>query len=85
MTTSKFATTLAGSLAVALLIAVMVLTTHDGKAAAQQTPPSCICAPATSAASIGTNLVHCQCGAATCVVSEHFTGQAKTYALQCIK
>lgn len=85
MTTSKFAATLAGTLGVALVVTVMLITAKDGNAAAQQTPPSCSCAPATSAASIGTNLVHCQCGAATCVVSEHFTGQAKTYSLQCIK
>jgi hypothetical protein len=85
MSIAKFAATLAGSLGIGLVVTAMLMTAKDGNAAAQQTPPACVCAPAASAASIGTNLVHCQCGAATCVVSEHFTGQAKTYALQCIK
>lgn len=85
MSIAKFAATLTGSLGVALVVTVILMATNDGRAAAQQTPPSCVCAPAASATSIGTNLVHCQCGAATCVVSEHFTGQAKTYALQCVK
>jgi hypothetical protein len=85
MTTSKFKATVAGTIALALLGAVTLFAGGDGKAAAQQNPPACTCAPVTSVASIGTNLVHCQCGPATCVVSEHFTGQAKTYALQCTK
>ncbi len=85
MTTSKFAATLAGTMTLALLGTLTLLTGNDGKAAAQQNTPACTCAPVTSVATLGTNLVHCQCGPATCVVSEHFTGQAKTYALQCVK
>ena len=85
MTTSKLVATLAGTLTLALLGTVTLLAGNDGKAAAQQNPPPCTCAPVTSVATLGTNLVHCQCGPATCVVSEHFTGQAKTYALQCAK
>jgi hypothetical protein len=85
MTTSKVAATLAGTLALTLLGMATLLTGNDGKAAAQQNTPACTCAPVTSVATLGTNLVHCQCGPATCVVSEHFTGQAKTYALQCVK
>ena len=85
MKTSKFTATLVGTIALVLLGTVALIAGGDGKAAAQQNPPACTCAPVTSVASIGTNLVHCQCGPATCVVSEHFTGQAKTYALQCTK
>jgi hypothetical protein len=85
MTTSRIAATLAGTIALAVLGTLALLASSGGKAAAQQQPPACTCAPVTSVASIGTNLVHCQCGPATCVVSEHFTGQAKTYALQCTK
>jgi len=85
MTTSKFVATLAGAIALALLGSVALVPSNEGKAAAQQNPPPCACAPVTSVATLGTNLVHCQCGPATCVVSEHFTGQAKTYAMQCVK
>lgn len=85
MTTSRFLATLAGTTALAALGTFALLAGGGGKAVAQQQPPACTCAPMTSVASIGTNLVHCQCGPATCVVSEHFTGQAKTYALQCTK
>ena len=85
MTPSKRTTALAALFAVAAVGALTLLTSGTGKAAAQQNPPACMCAPVTSVASLGTNLVNCQCGPATCVVSEHFTGQAKTYGLQCTK
>lgn len=85
MTTSRFAATLLGTIALASLGTVTLLTSSGGKAAAQQNPPACTCAPYTSLTQIGTNLVHCQCGAATCVVSEHITAQAKSYGLQCVK
>ena len=85
MTTSKIAATLAGTFALAILGTVALITGGDRKAAAQQTPPGGVCAPFTAMTSIGTNLVHCQCGPATCVVSEHITGQAKSYGLQCVK
>ena len=65
--------------------ALTLLSARHGQAAAQQSPPACSCASVTSVQSIGTNLVHCQCGPATCVVSEHFTGQSKTYSLQCTR
>jgi hypothetical protein len=65
--------------------AATLLTARHGQAAAQQSTPACSCAAVTSVPTIGTNLVHCQCGPATCVVSEHFTGQSKTYSLQCTK
>jgi hypothetical protein len=85
MTTSKFAVTVAAALVLAILGTVALLRGSDGTAAAQQTPPACACAPYTTVTALGTNLVHCQCGPATCVVSEHITGQAKTYNLQCVK
>lgn len=85
MTTSRFAATLAGAIALASLGTVTLFIVSGGKATAQQTPPACNCAPYTALSQIGTNIVHCQCGAATCVVSEHITGQAKSYGLQCIK
>jgi hypothetical protein len=85
MSMTKVTATLAGTLALALLGTVALLTGNDGKAAAQQNPAPCVCAPFTAVTAIGTNLVHCQCGAASCVVSEHITGQAKTYDLQCVK
>ncbi|HQR21655.1 MAG TPA: hypothetical protein PLE54_13150 [Burkholderiaceae bacterium] len=85
MTPSKRTTVLAALFAVAAVGAVTLLTSGTGMAAAQQSPAPCMCAPVTSVATVGTNLVHCQCGPATCVVSEHFTGQAKTYGFQCTK
>ncbi|HTN50429.1 MAG TPA: hypothetical protein VMK32_13460 [Burkholderiaceae bacterium] len=84
MTTSRIAATLAGTLVLAV-VGAAALYTGGGKAAAQQSPPACVCAPFTTVTAIATNLVHCQCGQATCVVSEHVTGQAKTYGLQCVK
>ena len=84
MTTSRFAATLA-VIALASLGAVALFTGIGGKAAAQQSPSACTCAPYTSLSQLGTNLVHCQCGAATCVVSEHVTAQTKNYGLQCVK
>lgn len=85
MTTSKFTSTLLGTIAIATLGTVALLTGSGGKAAAQQNPAACSCAPHTSLSQIGTNLVHCQCGTATCVVSEHITAQTKNYGLQCVK
>jgi hypothetical protein len=85
MTTSRIAATLAATLALAVLGTIALLTGNDGKAVAQQNPPACVCAPYTTVTAIGTNFVHCQCGPATCVVSEHITGQAKSYGLQCVK
>jgi hypothetical protein len=79
------AVTLAGTIALSVLGTVALSAVGDGKGAAQQPPAACVCAPFTSMTSIGTNLVHCQCGPATCVVSEHITGQAKSYGLQCVK
>jgi hypothetical protein len=85
MTTSRIAATVLGTIALASLGTVTLLTGIGGKAAAQQSPPACSCAPHTSLSQIGTNVVHCQCGAATCVVSEHITAQTKSYGLQCVK
>ena len=85
MTRSRIAATLTATLALAILGTAALLTGRDGKAGAQQTPAACACAPVTSLNAIGTNIVHCQCGPATCVVSEHITGQAKSYGLQCVK
>jgi len=85
MTTSKFAVAVAGALVLAVLGSVAVLKCNNKTAAAQQNPSACACAPYTTVTPLGTNLVHCQCGPATCVVSEHITGQAKTYNLQCVK
>jgi hypothetical protein len=85
MSMTKVTATLAGTLALALLGTAALLTGNAGKAAAQQNPPACTCAPYTSLSQIGTNVVHCQCGAATCVVSEHITAQTKSYGLQCVK
>ena len=64
-----------------------------GRPAAPQalvTPPSqslaaCVCASPTTLTVSGTSLIHCQCGAATCVVGEYVTGQAKSYSLECVK
>jgi len=77
--------TLAGTLALMTFGTVTLLTGQGGKATAQQNVPPCICAAFTAATAIGTNLVHCQCGPATCVVSEHITGQSKSYGFQCVK
>lgn len=85
MTTSRVAAALAGIFALGALGTLMLSIGNDGKAVAQQGPAACACAPYTSVTAIGTNMVHCQCGPATCVVSEHITGQAKSYGLQCVK
>jgi len=84
MTRLRLAATLAGVLALAVAGAAAQLS-GAGKAAAQPNPPACACAPYTAVTAIGTNVVHCQCGVATCVVSEHITAQAKSYNLQCVK
>ncbi len=90
MTKSRIAATLLGTIALASLVTATLLTGIGAKAAsqnppAQQNPSACTCAPYTSLSQIGTNLVNCQCGVATCVVSEHITAQTKSYGLQCVK
>jgi Spy/CpxP family protein refolding chaperone len=87
MTKPRTAVILAGALALALAVVgtAAQVAGSSGKGAAPQSPAPCACAPYTTVTGIGTNMVHCQCGPATCVVSEHITGQAKSYALQCVK
>jgi len=85
MTRTGIAVTLAGALALAVVGTAAQVAGGSGKAVAPQTPAACACAPYTTVTAIGTNMVNCQCGPATCVVSEHITGQAKSYALQCVK
>ncbi len=48
MTTSRFAATLLGTIALASLGTAALLIGSDGKAAAQQNPAPCACAPYTS-------------------------------------
>jgi hypothetical protein len=79
------AVAVAGLLALAVVGTAAQVVGSSGKAAAQQTPAACVCAPFTAVTAIGTNVVHCQCGPATCVVSEHITAQSKSYGLQCVK
>lgn len=76
---------LAGILALATIVAAALSADGAPEAAATQTPPAGVCAPHTTVSALATNLVHCQCGPATCVVSDHVTGQAKTYGLQCVR
>lgn len=85
MTKSRIAAAMAGLLALAAVGTAAQVAGGSGKAAAPQSPAPCTCAPYTTVTGIGTNMVHCQCGPATCVVSEHITGQAKSYAMQCVK
>jgi hypothetical protein len=92
MTTSKYAAVVVAVAAIATLGLATLLISSDGRAAsrvgkagAPQSPQACACAPSTSVTLIGTTLVHCQCGAATCVVAEHITGVAKSYSFQCTK
>ena len=82
---SRIAVALAGLLALAVVGTAAQVVGSSGKAAAPQAPAPCVCASFAAVTAIGTNMVHCQCGAATCVVSEHITAQSKSYGLQCVK
>ena len=90
MKMAKHAATIAGIVVASLGLATLMIGSDgkaavgDGKGSIQPNPPSCVCAPGTSTM-IGTTLVHCQCGAATCVVAEHITAVAKSFSFQCAK
>jgi len=88
MTTSKIAATVAGIASVGA-VALYLGSGSVGAAAQQPTAPqplpACVCAPPTTLTLSGTNLIHCQCGPATCVVGEYITGQSKNYSVQCVK
>ena len=47
--------------------------------------PACQCSPTTPVAGMGTTMVHCICGAMSCVITEHKEQGKNTNLMQCVK
>ena len=60
---------------------------HGGRAEAQNlmSVPACQCSPTTPVAGMGTTMVHCICGAMSCVITEHKEQGKNTNLMQCVK
>jgi hypothetical protein len=73
------------SAAVLLGSGLLMLRGERAQAQGVMSTPACQCSAATAIPSLSTNVVHCLCGAMSCVISEH-GGQAKaTNLMQCVK
>lgn len=73
------------SAAAVLVFFLLVLRGDRAEAQGMMSTPPCQCSASTAIPSMSTNVVHCLCGAMSCVISEH-GGQGKnTNLMQCVK
>ncbi len=74
----------AGAIAAAALGLVSTAPWRPAAAQSVLAVPPCQCSAATAVAGIATQIVHCQCGAMSCALTEHTQGNQR-HLLQCTR
>ncbi len=84
---TRYALFVATGLGVAAAVLVGLFGLQSGRADAQgiMSAPACQCSAPTAIPTMSTNVVHCLCGAMSCVVSEHTGAGKNTNLMQCVR